>query len=104
MVMSHARVQNRVNKPSKMPFSRRLFLQSMFCVAASLCWTGCGKHEAASAEEKPASQPHAANGEVTLGPDAPELKQMSVEPVKTVAIAADEVTAPAKIEVNPNRV
>ena len=29
---------------------------------------------------------------------------MSIEPVKTVAVAADEVTAPAKIEVNPNRV
>jgi membrane fusion protein, heavy metal efflux system len=77
----------------------------MFCAAAALCWTGCGKHEAASAEEKPApSQPHAANGEVSLGPDAPELKQMSIEPVKTVSVAADEVTAPAKIEVNPNRV
>src|SRR6476620_3559697 len=84
---------------------RRLFLQSMFCAAATLCWTGCGKHEAASAEEKPAvSQPHVVNGEVSLGPDAPELKQMSIEPVKTVSMAADEITAPAKIEVNPNRV
>jgi cobalt-zinc-cadmium efflux system membrane fusion protein len=41
---------------------------------------------------------------VSLGEDAPELKQMSIEPVKTVSVPADEVTAPAKIEVNPNQV
>jgi membrane fusion protein, heavy metal efflux system len=88
-----------------MPPLRLSPLQIVFCAAAALCCTGCGKHEAASAEEKPAaSQARTATGEVSLGPDAPELKQMSIEPVKTVSVPADEVIAPAKIEVNPNQV
>jgi len=40
---------------------------------------------------------------VVLGPDAPELRQMTIEPVRSVTVPADEITAPAKIEVNPNR-
>jgi cobalt-zinc-cadmium efflux system membrane fusion protein len=40
---------------------------------------------------------------VVLGPDAPELRQMTIEPVHSVTVPADEITAPAKIEVNPNR-
>ena len=41
---------------------------------------------------------------VVLGPDAPELRQMTIEPVRSVTVPADEITAPAKIEANPNRV
>ncbi len=41
---------------------------------------------------------------MVLGPDAPELKQMKIEPVRELPIPADELTAPARIEVNPNRV
>ena len=41
---------------------------------------------------------------VVLGPDAPELRQMTIEPVRSVPVPADEITAPAKIEANPNRV
>src|SRR5262245_55774639 len=41
---------------------------------------------------------------VVLGPQAPELRELTVEPVSAVAVPADEVTAPAKIEANPNRV
>ncbi len=45
-----------------------------------------------------------ADGSVVLGPDAPELKQMKIESVREMPIPADELTAPARIEVNPNRV
>jgi cobalt-zinc-cadmium efflux system membrane fusion protein len=41
---------------------------------------------------------------VVLGPNAPELRQMTIEPVKAVNLPAEEVTAPARIEANPNRV
>ncbi len=42
--------------------------------------------------------------EIVLGPNAPELAQMKISPVQEIPIPADEVTAPAKVEVNPNRV
>jgi cobalt-zinc-cadmium efflux system membrane fusion protein len=55
-------------------------------------------------QEQPATVPGVAPGPVVLGADAPELKQMTIEPVKTLPLPADEVSAPARIEANPNRV
>ena len=46
----------------------------------------------------------AQSGIVILGPDAPELKEMAVEAVKDALMPAQEVTATARIEANPNRV
>jgi cobalt-zinc-cadmium efflux system membrane fusion protein len=45
-----------------------------------------------------------ANGEVTMSPDAPELKQMTVEPVVMRPVPADAVSATARIEANPSNV
>ncbi len=74
------------------------------CVAA-MCLSGCGEHDKSAAEEAPSAPVRPLpKGEVSLGADAPELKQMSIEPVKTVNVPADEIVAPAKIEVNPNQV
>jgi len=88
-----------------MPSSRRFIILDVLCFVLIVFCSACGKHEAAAADEKLASpEVNASKGEVSLGIDAPELKQMSVEPVKTVLVPADEVTAPAKIEVNPNQV
>ena len=54
---------------------------------------------------RPSPQVRANAGNVVvLGPDAPELRQMIIEPVRSVTVPADEITAPAKIEANPNRV
>jgi cobalt-zinc-cadmium efflux system membrane fusion protein len=83
---------------------------------AALLLSACGKRAAElapaadtangdkqSAMPSAQTQTHAANV-VVLGPNAPELSQMTVEPVHTVSVPADEITAPAKIEANPNRV
>lgn len=43
-------------------------------------------------------------GEVVLPADSPKLKLIKVETVAQAAIPVDEVDAPGKIEVNPNRV
>jgi membrane fusion protein, heavy metal efflux system len=51
-----------------------------------------------------AAPKNATEGLVVFGADAVQLKQITVEPVGTVSAPADEITAPAKIEVNPNRV
>lgn len=70
--------------------------------------TGCGKsamevvadNRAAAAPASEAKAP----GLVTLGPDAPELRHMTVDTVRDAQVPSDEVSAPARIEVNPNRV
>jgi cobalt-zinc-cadmium efflux system membrane fusion protein len=86
--------------------SIRFFMgTSLLCVA----FAGCGQHREAMADGKespkaaalvPASTP----GLVVLDPNAPELRQMTIEVVRSVPAPADEVTAPAKIEANPNHV
>lgn len=72
---------------------------------------GCG-HEpaprtssanAAPAPPAPANKPSALDA-VVLEPNAPQLKQIQVRPVSTMMAASDEVTSPARIETNPNRV
>lgn len=82
------------------------------CREAALCGAmlgliGCGAHESPgeanrTVETAPA-QPGSANT-VVLKMDAPELRQMTIEAVKTFPMPEDEVTAPARIEANPNRV
>jgi cobalt-zinc-cadmium efflux system membrane fusion protein len=70
----------------------------------------CGKSDSASKDpaEKtavaatPAAK--ASDGVVVFGANAEQLRQISVQPVKSVEVPSDEITAPAKLEVNPNRV
>jgi len=81
---------------------RRLLAGSglmLLCAAA-----GCGRRPDPVAA--PAAAPLASDGaaRVTLPPDSPKLGQIKVEAVGTREIAVDEVVAPGKIELNPNRV
>lgn len=81
-------------------------------VCAAFTLGGCGKasvsEKAEAKEEKPAqTAPAPAAGAarvVEFKADAPELHQISIEALKAIPIPADEVTATAKIEANPNRV
>src|ERR1043165_7892636 len=77
-------------------------------VVCALGLTACGKREEATSEAKEPARNEApaksTPGVVELGADAPELKQMSMEQVRTVPMPGDEVVAPAKIEANPNRI
>ncbi|MCU1326683.1 MAG: efflux transporter, family, subunit [Bryobacterales bacterium] len=77
-----------------------------FCLCLALLLTACGKE--AAKPEAPVSSATPANapppGFVVLGPDAPELKQITIEAVKMIPVPGDEVSAPARVGVNPNRV
>ena len=86
-----------------MPLIRLPILPLLMSCFAAMCLSGCGEHDKSAAQEAP-SAPVRPLAKRNLGADAPELKQMSIEPVKTVNAPADEVVAPAKIEVNPNQV
>lgn len=70
----------------------------ILCAAAFLA--GCSKQEAPPPQPAATVRP----GEVVLPPDSPKLKLIKVETVGEVGIPVDEVDAPSKIEVNPNRV
>jgi cobalt-zinc-cadmium efflux system membrane fusion protein len=43
-------------------------------------------------------------GTVALPPDSPKLARIRVAPVASMEFASDEVTAPGKVEANPNRI
>jgi len=65
---------------------------------------GCARIEAPAPSAAPhtpdeATIPHL----VTIPPDSPQTKRMRVEPVRAANIPADEVVAPGKIIINPNR-
>src|SRR5262249_2730489 len=66
----------------------------------------CGKRaEVAGAETSAQPAPAASTpGIVTLNPESAEVRQMTIEPAKAIPLPADEVSAPAKIQLNPNRV
>jgi cobalt-zinc-cadmium efflux system membrane fusion protein len=75
-------------------------------VAIVICFLiGCS-HDKAKAVEATASKPTNAGSEtaeVILPPDSPKLKRIRVEPVRLAEVPLDEVVAPGKIEINPNR-
>lgn len=76
-----------------------------------LC-AGCGKtpSETVSAKQEPTASPASTpaqknlKGEVVMDPSAPELKHMTIEVVRAVPVAVDEVTATARIQANPHNV
>lgn len=87
--------------------------------AAMVILVACGQQAESGAAEKKATQAASVaegdaaqaksakrdvSGEVALPPDAPELKEMSIEPVKAVPVAVDEVSATARIQANPHNV
>ncbi|MBI1357887.1 MAG: efflux RND transporter periplasmic adaptor subunit [Acidobacteria bacterium] len=90
--------------------ARRFHPRSGLWIAAALALTLAGCEESAKppAEAPPAasapSAPAVEQGVVDMGANAPELRQMNIEEVRDRPTPSDEVTAPAKIEANPNRI
>lgn len=83
----------------------------LLSVAAVLGVSGCGRGPSADAGKPDQSvsassaTPAAPSGSgaVVLPADSPKLKQIKVETVESGEVPIDVVTAPGKIEVNPNR-
>jgi cobalt-zinc-cadmium efflux system membrane fusion protein len=81
----------------------------LLLIALSIFATACGRKETAdeptaSASTDPPAGARAQSGEIVIPPDSPKLKQIRVETVRMESVPTDEVVAPGKIEVNPNRV
>lgn len=79
-------------------------------VAAATLLAGCEKSNGVVANTTPAAKPPEtapATGtalRVSLGPNAPELREMTVEAVRITPVPAEDASAPATIEANPNRI
>jgi cobalt-zinc-cadmium efflux system membrane fusion protein len=76
----------------------------LFVFACALAGAGCGGRAEQNVDRLAPSTTPAMPGIVIIPPDSPKLAQIRVEPIKLEAMPAGEVTAPGKVEVNPNRV
>jgi cobalt-zinc-cadmium efflux system membrane fusion protein len=82
----------------------RLWIVIGMCCGA-LAVVGCERteeHAAASAPTPAVAPPNAAL--IVLPPDSSQVQQLRVQPVDMVQVPTDEVTAPAKVVLNPNRI
>src|SRR5262245_27236095 len=77
----------------------------LFVSACASAIGGCGGSAEPSFDRiAPSMTSPAPPGVVIIPPDSPKLAQIRVESIKVEVMPAGEVTAPGKVEVNPNRV
>ena len=77
----------------------------LFVFACALACAGCGGRAEQNLDRlAPTTATPATPGVIIIPPDSPKLAQIRVEPIKLEAMPAGEVTAPGKVEVNPNRI
>ena len=73
--------------------------------ALSACLlVGCGRSEAPAAAPAPAAAADTATNLVRVPPDSPQMRQIRVAAVEQIAMPADELVAPARVAINPNRI
>lgn len=80
-------------------------IRSAVLAGVALFLIGCGKDqpEIDRVKSEPAA-PTKKDGEVILAANSPQLGQIKVATVETAEVPSEVVTAPGRIEVNPNRV
>jgi cobalt-zinc-cadmium efflux system membrane fusion protein len=77
----------------------------MQMAALSACLlVGCGRSEAPAAAPAPAAAADTATNLVRVPPDSPQMRQIRVAAVEQIAMPADELVAPARVAINPNRI
>lgn len=79
-------------------------LRPLICLGLGLLGGCSRKTDTAAADPFTGGTGTSEPGLVVLPPDSPKLNQLRIEPVRTAEVPSDEVVAPGKIEVNPNRV
>jgi cobalt-zinc-cadmium efflux system membrane fusion protein len=65
--------------------------------------TGCGRGNTPEADATSAPAERKANI-VRVPPDSPQIKQVRVEPVQQADMPTDELVAPGRVAINPNRI
>lgn len=65
--------------------------------------TACTRHGEVASVEAHTAAPDPRPDVATIAPDSPQLRQIRVTPVATIEVPIGNVSAPAKVEVNANR-
>jgi membrane fusion protein, heavy metal efflux system len=85
-------------------------------IVMTLVWglvvlNGCDRSRAersSSDEQRSSTAPSSAGAQdaqlVVVPPDSPRFKQLRIEPVREQTLPIDELTAPARVVINPNRI
>jgi membrane fusion protein, heavy metal efflux system len=66
--------------------------------------TGCGRSEAPASPRDAAMAPSDGRNVVRVSPDSPQLKQLRVEDVQLVDLPTEELVAPGRVAIDPNRI
>ena len=77
---------------------------ALLSLGAALLLVSCNRQSVESADPAVASANTASTpGQIVLPSNSPKLREIRVQPVEMMQVPVDEVVAPGKIEVNPNR-
>ena len=74
----------------------------LWLVVCLIALGACGGNARPNANE--AAPPSVPQGVIVIPPDSPKLAQIRVEPVQISEVPTGEVTAPGKVEANPNHI
>lgn len=72
-------------------------------LAAILALVSCGGEPKSEAKDTKPTPPVARPGQAIIAPDSPQLKHITTEVVTTSLVPVGRVSAPGKVEANPNR-
>jgi cobalt-zinc-cadmium efflux system membrane fusion protein len=67
------------------------------------CLAGCGPSDTPAADAPRDAAPESVNV-VRISPDSPQMRQIRVAPVEQGAMPTDEIVAPGRVTINPNRI
>ncbi len=76
----------------------------LISLACLLLAAGCRNHSESGEKQKSPAAQSVPSGLIIIPPDSPKLAQIRVEALQVKAVPSGEVTAPGKIEADPNRV
>jgi membrane fusion protein, heavy metal efflux system len=65
--------------------------------------TGCGPSDTPAADAPRDAAPESVNV-VRISPDSPQMRQIRVAPVEQATMPTDEIVAPGRVTINPNRI
>src|SRR5690348_2300373 len=77
----------------------------LFLICFSLAFPcGCNRKAVVAESSQPATNPTSSPEMIVIPPDSPRLAQIRVEQVEATEVRTGEITAPGKVDANPNRI
>ncbi|HXJ83568.1 MAG TPA: efflux RND transporter periplasmic adaptor subunit [Candidatus Methylomirabilis sp.] len=77
---------------------------ALVLLAGAVLGTACGRGGETAPVAAPSQVPADRAGLIVVPPDSPQFKQLRVAPVSVAELPTDEVTAPGRVIIDPNRI